>query len=119
MQLSQEGVIVVGAVISLVVSFIVALVVHDRDAQKIKKCDPENETDEAFYEFKGTRFSRKLREHENATSKRAEAGLPELYTDFVAPSQSELWVRSIEFGLQMGFIIFLIFLFFSCSVQGS
>lgn len=119
MQLSQEGVLLLGAVISFATSFIIMVVVHGRDSREIEKKREEKGLEEELFEYEGVVYRRPLRENEKATKKRLEDGLPELVAEFSEPDELELWGKSLVFGLQVGFFIFLIFWFLSCSVQAN
>jgi len=92
MKLSQEGILLLGAVISLVTSLIITGVVYQRDLQAVEKRKEE---------------------------KKLEDGLSELIIEFSEPSRFELGFESLGFGLRVGFFIFLIFWFISWSVQAN
>ena len=94
MKLSQEEILLLDVGISIVISFIVMVVVHDRDVRKIEKSHEE-------------------------TQKGVDDGIQALIDEFSEPTRLELWHESFVFGFGVGFIIFLIFLLFSCSVQAN
>jgi uncharacterized integral membrane protein len=84
MQLTEELILVIGAIIALVTGITITMVVLDWDLRKLKKVKKK--------------------------TKKSEGAVQELLDLYTEPHESEIWVESLHFGCLVGLIILVIFL---------